>query len=273
MSSKPTIFFVHGAWHQPAHMTPIMDMLEADGYPCVCPQQPSFNLPSAQMRDFPMTRDAAAIRGALDKLIVEEERTVLVVLHSYGGVVGTEAVDASLGIRARAAKGEKGGVLRLVYMCAFILPAESSLGDAFGGKLPPIIKTEVRCSLCCQLRYLNNFPVAQPDGSCMMIDGRTRFYDQLDDAEAAKWLALCKPGPASAQLWRLSYTAYMHHPLSYIVAGEDRALLPEIQWNMIQGCRNNGLEVDVHELAADHSPWLCKTEELAAILRKLSAAA
>lgn len=87
--------------------------------------------------------DAKSIRVVLDQLFAEEEREVLIVLHSYGGVVGTEATDASLSAKYHAAQGKNGGVVRLVYMCAFILPSNASLGDAFGGALPPFIKEEV----------------------------------------------------------------------------------------------------------------------------------
>lgn len=37
------------------------------------------------------------MRAQLDRLIEEEGRDVVMVLHSYGGVVGSEAVHASLG--------------------------------------------------------------------------------------------------------------------------------------------------------------------------------
>lgn len=73
-----------------------MKKLEADGYPCVCPQQPTFNVPSAKMKTVSMYDDAKYVRSALEELIEKEERYVVVAVHSYGGVVGTEAAHASL---------------------------------------------------------------------------------------------------------------------------------------------------------------------------------
>lgn len=142
-TEQVTTLFVHGAWHQPAHFVPIMAKLESNGMHCICPQQPTYNVSSQDMRTTTMYKDASAIRKVLDELIIEQERYVMVVLHSYGGLVGTQATDASLGVKQRASQGKMGGVVRLVYMCAFLMAPNTSLGDAFGGRLPPFIKEEV----------------------------------------------------------------------------------------------------------------------------------
>jgi len=65
-ASAPTILFVHGAWHSPVHFGPIRKKLESDGYPTVCPQQPSFN---AQPANVKMYADAECIRNELTRLI------------------------------------------------------------------------------------------------------------------------------------------------------------------------------------------------------------
>jgi len=61
--------------------------------------------PSAQFRcqatDNVHVRDAKFIRSELTKHIEDEGKNVIVVMHSYGGVVGTEAVHESLGKKAR----------------------------------------------------------------------------------------------------------------------------------------------------------------------------
>ena len=90
-----------------------------------------------------MYDDAALIRSELSKLVEGEGRNVIVVMHSYGGIVGTEAVDASLAKKPREEKGLPGGVLRLLYMTALLLPIGASLGSAVGGQLPPFIPIEV----------------------------------------------------------------------------------------------------------------------------------
>lgn len=93
-----------------------------------------------------MYEDAACVRSMLDELIETESKDVICVLHSYGGVVGTEAIHESLGKKFRASKGLDGGVLGILYMAAFVLPLGTHLGTAFGGPLPPFIRIEVRSS-------------------------------------------------------------------------------------------------------------------------------
>lgn len=112
--TKPTIFFIHGAWHSPKHFQPVRELLESEGYPTECPCQPTFNaIPPTSLDD-----DVKAIQSELDKLIEEQGKDVTVVMHSYGGVVGTEAVHESLGKKARESNSLPGGVLRLLYNTA-----------------------------------------------------------------------------------------------------------------------------------------------------------
>ena len=42
-------------------------------------------------------------------------------MHSYGGVVGSNALER-LSWQERNEKGQKGGVIAIVYMAAFLLP-------------------------------------------------------------------------------------------------------------------------------------------------------
>ena len=141
--TKPTVLFVHGSWHSPVHFEPVMKLFEAHGYATECPCQPSFNAKPAPTN---MEEDAKAIRAVLDRLVVDESKNVIVVMHSYGGVVGTQAVDESLGKKARQNNDLPGGVVHLLYLCAFIVPLGDSLASALGGTLPPFIKVEVRQS-------------------------------------------------------------------------------------------------------------------------------
>ena len=101
MSAKqnPTIVFVLGAWHSPRHFERVSNLLNVQGFPTSCPALASVGGSNTMT----MYDDAAIVRAELDKLIVEEKKDVIVALHSYGGVVGTQAVDASLSKRTRKA--------------------------------------------------------------------------------------------------------------------------------------------------------------------------
>lgn len=143
-NQKPTILIVHGSWHTPAHFAPFLSALSAADYPTSCPALPSTqSLPHIGLHD-----DAACITAELSRLVEREARDVVVLAHSYGGVVATQAVHASFSQRARTEKGEAGGVLRIVYVCAFMLVEGQSLMGAFGlgpdDALPPFIRVDVR---------------------------------------------------------------------------------------------------------------------------------
>ena len=131
-----------------------MDLLESHGFNSVCSKQPSFKTLSVSMYD-----NAEFIRAETTKL-VEDGKDVIVVMHSYGGVVGTKAIYEDLSKQPRQLKGLSGGVTGLLYICAFVLPVGASLGTAFDGQLPPFIKTEVHTlsQLCYILLKTNRFP-------------------------------------------------------------------------------------------------------------------
>lgn len=139
-ASRSTVLFVHGSWHTSEHFEPVRRLFEASGFPTSCPTQPSSSGAPAEVG---LDEDAACIRNELDKLIMEQGKDVIVVAHSYGGVVATQAVAEDFAKKRRAAEGQPGGVLHLVYMCAFLLPLNVSLAGQFGGTLPPFITVTV----------------------------------------------------------------------------------------------------------------------------------
>lgn len=139
-ATKPTVLFVHGSWHSPAHFKPIMDLFKASNFPVSCPALPT----NGSAPTVNMYADAECIRSELSKLINDEGKDVVLVLHSYGGIVGTQAAHEDFNKAVRKGRGLAGGILRILYMCAFLLPLGNSLGSAFGGQLPPFIDVEVR---------------------------------------------------------------------------------------------------------------------------------
>jgi pimeloyl-ACP methyl ester carboxylesterase len=143
MATKPVVFFVHGSWHNPNHFRPIRDIFEQEGYKTECPAQPTIGAPREKSENG-FAEDVQTIKDALTAL-VDDGNEVVVIMHSYGGVIGSNAVHKDLSKEARSANGLEGGVVYLVYLCAFVLPAGHSLASALGGSLPPYIKFGV-CS-------------------------------------------------------------------------------------------------------------------------------
>lgn len=60
--------------------------------------------------------------------------------HLYGGFISTQAVEARF---ARWNRGEKGGVVGILYICAFLLEVGQSLAGALDGSLPPYVAVGV----------------------------------------------------------------------------------------------------------------------------------
>jgi pimeloyl-ACP methyl ester carboxylesterase len=138
MATKPLVYILHGAWHGPAYFEDVKSKLQTLGYTMMCPQQPSTgaNPPLATLYD-----DAAHVRAELEVLI-EHGQEVVLVMHSYGGMVGTQAA-VGLGKEERMRRGQSGGIVRLFYACAFLLPLGSDLCKALGGGFPAWIREEV----------------------------------------------------------------------------------------------------------------------------------
>jgi pimeloyl-ACP methyl ester carboxylesterase len=142
MASQPLVYILHGAWHGPAYFETVKGKLQALGYTMLCPQQPSTGAspPTKTLHD-----DAAVVRAELE-LLIEHGQEVVLVMHSYGGMVGTQAA-AGLGKAERTKQGKTGGVVRLLYACSFLLPLGSDLCKSLGGSFPPWIKEEVRAEV------------------------------------------------------------------------------------------------------------------------------
>ena len=75
-----------------------------------------------------MYTDVEVVRSLVTSL-VDKSHKVVMLLHSYGDAVGTEAVKG-LSTPERAAEGLSGGVTRLIYMCVFMLQVGESVGGA-----------------------------------------------------------------------------------------------------------------------------------------------
>jgi pimeloyl-ACP methyl ester carboxylesterase len=127
MSSKPTIVVVPGAWHVPEHFELIAKVLRSKGYKVVGVRTPSARQ-SGPWVD--LYADAAAVSSAI-LTECDARNDVVVIMHSLGGVAGSAGVKG-LGKKEREEKGLKGGVIRLIYLSAFVMEEGVSLSEAFG---------------------------------------------------------------------------------------------------------------------------------------------
>lgn len=136
---------IHGAWHSPRHFQLLINALSKRGYDTVAPLLPSVRgNPKVDLYD-----DAKAVQSGLKRLIERNEKEVVVVMHSYGGMVGTEAIEKFLSRSERQKRGLNGGVVSLFYMTAFLGPKGSSL-------LPPGVQFQPFINIQVCERALNN---------------------------------------------------------------------------------------------------------------------
>ena len=126
-SGSPVVILVPGAWHSPRHYALLFDGLKDEGFHAICERNPSCDCTNPD--DMSTTGDASAVR----KIIISQlDRglEVVVVMHSYGGCPGAAAAQG-LSKQERQAAGQPGGVIGLIFICAFI----ASEGDSLIGKL------------------------------------------------------------------------------------------------------------------------------------------
>lgn len=156
-AQNPTFVFVPGAWHLPDCFDQVRAQLRALGLESEAVRIPSVGVSETHgARTQPgLDADAAATRQVLHKLFAEGKQVVLCV-HSYGGLVGAQALGAApdangagvlpaekLGFKHRATAGQPGGVIMLAYVTAFVAPVGECIYSLLGGAWPPFFEVGV----------------------------------------------------------------------------------------------------------------------------------
>ncbi|KAI0023170.1 alpha/beta-hydrolase [Xylariomycetidae sp. FL0641] len=241
MTGLPTILLIQGSFQLPEVYSKLNSALVAEGYPVVQPALPS--LTDHDDPDFPsrsLTDDVVAVQVELKRLVEQEGRDVLVAMHSYGGLVGSDAVLEELTASHRKEKGLPGGVIRLFFFAAFILKEGESVLEAFG-------------------EGPNN--EVKPDGRFTMRNTQDLLYHDLPREEAEHWASKTIDQSYEVQKTRLSRAAYRYVPSTYVVCENDQGLPPAIQrqFGKQAGAKVLGIQ-------SGHSPMLSKTSELVKLI-------
>jgi len=128
MSSKPTVVIAHGAWQTVVTFAAFAEQLESLGHTTeVVP------FPSIDGNDTPvpgLREDAEAVANVLARH-ADQGKEIVLLCHSYGGVVGSCAVEG-LDLASRKKAGKVGGVIMTIYLSAFMLPKGKSLLEMLG---------------------------------------------------------------------------------------------------------------------------------------------
>lgn len=188
-SGVKNVVFVHGAWADGSSWSKVIPLLEAKGLHVVAVQNPLTSLAD----------DVAATRRA----IALENGPVILVGHSYGGAVITEA-------------GNDPKVVGLVYVAAF------APGD--GESVASISKPYPPAPLGAELRPdAQGFLSVTPKG---IVED---FGQDLSDTE--KRILAATQGPTNAAAFGATITtaAWKTKPSWFVIAGNDRAIPPELE--------------------------------------------
>lgn len=143
MAESPTIVLVQDPFQVPAVYERLVHSLQNLDYMTIQPRPPSCS--NTDDPEYPKTTlidDALAVRKELVRQVEHEHQTVVVVMHSYGGLVGGEAIPEDLSYTKRQSLGLLGGVIHLFYFCAYVLDQGESLLGTCGDR--PSINVHVR---------------------------------------------------------------------------------------------------------------------------------
>jgi pimeloyl-ACP methyl ester carboxylesterase len=226
-SSSPvkTIVLVHGAFADGSSWDRVVPLLQAKGYTVVAVHEPFTSLAD----------DVAATRRAIDK----QPGEVILVGHSYGGAVITEA-------------GNSPKVAGLVYVAAFGPDSGESINDLGKGKPPPVWITSLEVD----------------EGGFGWLPPSTVSTSFAQDLPAAETKILTsKQGPIAMKNFdgKIQTAAWRTKRSWYVLATRDRMIDPEAQQIMASRMRAATTSV-----VASHVPMLSKPKEVAAVI--LSAA-
>ncbi|PYI00187.1 alpha/beta-hydrolase [Aspergillus ellipticus CBS 707.79] len=236
-SPKPTIVFVPGAWHTPAHYEEMLDLLQNAGYPTKSINLPSVNATHPHRQT--LAADVDAVRESLLKL-VDQGKEVILLMHSYGGCPGGAAAKGL----SRMERSRPGAVVGLLFLSAFLVQEGHSVVQTAGGKL-------------------NDWVIDQGDGQLNVRNPIEVFYHDVptDKAtEAASGIqihaleSMITPSPPTA--WTDSA---FHGRRGYVMTTQDRAL-PFLGQDIM--LKLSGMEWALREIETSHSPFLSRPGEL-----------
>ncbi|KAI1500727.1 alpha/beta-hydrolase [Biscogniauxia marginata] len=229
--TKPTIVY-----HKFARL------VESRGFPVVQPSYPS--LSGQDEQDFAkktLADDVGVVEAVIKKQVEGEGKTVLVVMHSYGGLVGAEAVPEELILKDRKSHGLPGGVAYLFYFSAFVMPMGQSVATAVG----------------------DSPDHDHWDGRFKMRDPLATMYSDLPADEAAYWSDRVIPQSNAVKDTVMKRCAYTYVPSTYVVCTGDKALPPPVQEMFAQLAG-----AVVKKIDSGHSAMLSRPDELVALLEE-----
>ena len=249
-SPDTVILLSHGAWHIPEHYSRLQKLLEQASYPVSAHRHPSVNgsvPPNKTFQD-----DVDALRAKARDLI-DQGLKVVVLCHSYGGMVATNAFNASHAYTERSKNGQSGGIIRLIYMCAFLpqigMSAIDYVTDPAAG---------------AELEF--NF---NDKGNLSPKNPIVGFYADVKEPDQSNAVDMLTTFSVSTVHTKSEHTAWKHFPLTYLYYEDDKAIPFRLEQTMVKAVIDAGFHVDTITFKASHSPFLSIPVELADAIVKV----
>jgi pimeloyl-ACP methyl ester carboxylesterase len=221
--SSKAIVLVHGGFVDGSGWAGVHKILKNKGYNVVVVQNPTKCLAD----------DVAATKAAIDSVGGD----VVLVGHSYGGVVITEA-------------GTHPKVSSLVYITAFALDEGESVASLIanpppGAPVPPILPPQNGYLFLDRTKFADSFAAD--------VDRDTASF--MADSQVA-WGVEALQGAVSEPAWKSK-------PSYYLVAADDKMIPPPAQRAMARRAK-----AKVVEVAGSHSVYVSKPAQVADIIEK-----
>jgi len=226
-NQKTSIVLVHGAFADGSSWNKVIPILEAEGFAVTAVQNPLKSLAD----------DVATTKRTIES----QKGNVVLVGHSYGGAVITEAAAGNPKVKA------------LVYVAAFAPDAGETLGG-LGEKFPA---TPLATALA-------------PDSAGFLYIDRTEFHEvfarDLPADTAALLAATQKPIAAAIFGEDAKAAAWNTVPSWYVVSTQDQAINPDLERFMAK--RMNAQTIEIN---ASHVSFLSQPKAIVKIIETAAA--
>lgn len=243
---KPTFVLVPGAWHNASVWDKVSAQLTERGYKCVAITLPSTTGDAAAT----FLDDVTAARTAIEAETASGN-DVIVVVHSYGGLVGVSAVRGFTrkphsGPASRNATEPHGNVIGVALMATGFAIEGMSMLDGNNGQPPP--------------QWVINEETGFAD---IVVDARDMMYHDLPEDEGKQWVSKLEKQSVHAlqKGGEHVYAGWQDVPCWYLVTEQDHALPPAMQEYLVKMVVDQGADVTQKGIQASHSPMLSRPDE------------